>query len=190
LCRSGEGISGSKFHIFSGMKIINIVASGDLHQPAPFERLPELSETNYRYNREIYHGAYILLSRGKATIYRSGKYIIYGLASLDEVDASYREFLTLISPLIDPSLASPPEVRNIVGMDDLQIEIPLLQLVVALKMEQVEYEPEQFPGLIYRGDTGTALVFSSGKVILAGFKDLDSMEAFASSLKAKIRSVV
>ena len=171
------------------MKITNIVASGDLHQPVPFERLPELPDTNYRYNPENYHGAYILLSRGKATIYRSGKYIIYGLASLDEVDTSYREFLTRISPLIDPSLASPPEGRNIVGMDDFQIEIPLLQLVAALRMEQVEYEPEQFPGLIYRGDAGTALIFSSGKVILAGFKDLDSMEAFASGLKAKIKNV-
>jgi len=171
------------------MKLINIVASGDLHQPVPFERLPELPDTNYRYNPENYHGAYILLSRGKATIYRSGKYIIYGLTSLDEVDASYREFLTLISPLIDPSLASPPEIRNIVGMDDFQIEVPLSRLVVALKMEQVEYEPEQFPGLIYRGDTGTALIFSSGKVILAGFKDLSSMETFASRLKAKIKNV-
>ena len=171
------------------MKLINIVASGDLHQPVPFERLPELPDTNYRYNPENYHGAYILLSRGKATIYKSGKYIIYGLTSLDEVDASYREFLTLISPLIDPSLASPPEIRNIVGMDDFQLEVPLSRLVVALKMELVEYEPEQFPGLIYRGDTGTALIFSSGKVILAGFKDLSSMETFASRLKAKIKNV-
>lgn len=171
------------------MKLINIVASGDLHQPVPFERLPELPSATYKYDPKIYHGAYILLSRGKATIYRSGKYIIYGLAALDEVDTSYREFLTRISPLIDPSLASPPEVRNIVGMDDFQIEIPLLQLVVALRMEQVEYEPEQFPGLIYRGDAGTALIFSSGKVILAGFKDLDSMEAFASGLKEKIKKV-
>ena len=74
-------------------------------------------------------------------------------------------------------------------MDDLLIKIPLLQLVVALRMEQVEYEPEQFPGLIYRGDTGTALIFSSGKVILAGFKDLNSMEAFVSGLRAKIKNV-
>ena len=40
--------------------------------------------------------------------------------------------------------------ENIVGMEDLQIRIPLLQLVVALRMEQIEYEPEQFPGLIYQ----------------------------------------
>jgi len=171
------------------MKIINIVASGDLHQPIPFERLPELPDTNYRYNPENYHGAYILLSRGKATIYRSGKYIIYGLAFLDDIDTAYREFLDLLAPIIDPVLASPPEVRNIVGMDDFQTEIPLSRIVVALQMEHIEYEPEQFPGLIYRGDAGTALLFSSGKVILAGFKDLSSMEAFASGLKAKIKNV-
>ena len=118
------------------MKIVSVVASGDLHQLVPFERLPELPATTY--NPEVYHGAYILLSRGKATIYRSGKYIIYGLAALDEVDTSYREFL----PLIDPAPASPPEVRNIAGMDDFQTGIPLLRLVVALQMERVEYEPE------------------------------------------------
>ena len=166
------------------MKIVNIVASGDLHQPVPFLRLPELPDTNYKYNPGIYHGAYILLSRGKATIYRSGKYILYGLTSLDDVSQSYQEFLTHLSPIIDPELASPPEVRNIVGMTDFQVKIPLSRLVVAL--EHVEYEPEQFPGLIYRGDAGTALIFSSGKVILAGFKDPDSMETFASGLKKRI----
>jgi len=161
------------------MKIVSVIASGDLHQQVPFERLPELPAATY--NPEVYHGAYILLSLGKATIYRSGKYIIYGLATLDEVDTSYREFLTLISPIIDPAPASPPKVRNIAGMDDFQTEIPL---------SRVEYEPEQFPGLIYRGDAGTALLFSSGKVILAGFKDLDAMEAFASGLKAKIKNAL
>jgi len=34
-------------------------------------------------------------------------------------------------------------------MDDFQIEIPLSRPVVALKMERVEYEPEQSPGLIF-----------------------------------------
>ncbi len=172
------------------MKIINIVASGDLRQPVPFQRLPELLDSIYKYDPEMYHGAYILLSRGKATVYRSGKYIIYGFASLDDVDRSYREFLTLISPIIDPSLASAPEIRNVVGMDDLQIEIPLSRLVVALRMEHMEYEPEQFPGLIYRGEGGTALIFSSGKVILTGFKDLASVEAFASRLTKMIENIV
>lgn len=43
---------------------------------------------------------------------------------------------------------------------------------------------------VYQGKGGTALIFSSGKVILAGFKDPDSMEAFASGLKTKIENIV
>jgi transcription initiation factor TFIID TATA-box-binding protein len=46
-------------------------------------------------------------------------------------------------------------------MADLQIAISLLRLVVALKMERVEYEPEQFPARVYRDDAGTILPFSS-----------------------------
>lgn len=171
------------------MKIINIVCSGDLNQPVPFQRLPELPPESYRYDPEMYHGAYILLSTGKATIYQSGRYIFVGLKSPDDVDCSYQEFLTLISPIIDPALVSPPRIQNIVGMDDFGIEIPLTKLVVAIQMEHVEYEPEQFPGVIYRGEGGTALIFSSGKMIFPGFKDMHSMEACASELKEKIRSI-
>ena len=170
------------------MKITNIVVSGDLNQPLPFERLPKLPARACTYNPGTYHGAYILLSRGKATIYRSGKYIIYGLTSLDGPAPAYKELLAILSPIIDPALASPPEVRNIVGMDDFQMEIPLSRLIVAL--DHAEYEPEQFPGLIYRGDGGTALIFSSGKVILAGFKDPGAMVAFAAELKKKIAKIV
>ena len=171
------------------MKIVNIVCSGDLRQPVPFQRLPELTAGRYAYDAERYHGAYLLLTAGKATVYRSGKYIIYGLKALEEVDTSFEELLTLLSPIIDPELVSPPRVQNIVGMEDFQVEIPLTRLVVALQMERIEYEPEQFPGVIYRGERGTALIFSSGKVIFAGFKDTSSMEAFASGLKEKIERI-
>jgi transcription initiation factor TFIID TATA-box-binding protein len=171
------------------MKIVNIVCSGDLRQPVPFQRLPELTAGRYAYDAEHYHGAYLLLTTGKATVYRSGKYIIYGLKALDDVDRSYQELLALLSPIIDPELVSPPRVQNIVGMEDFGMEISLTKLVVALQMEQVEYEPEQFPGVIYRGEKGTALIFSSGKVVLTGFKDTSSMEAFASGLKEKIEMI-
>lgn len=168
------------------MKIVNIVSSGDLRQPVPFQRLPELPASRYAYDPGHYHGAYLLLTAGKATVYRSGKYIIYGQKALEEVDPSFKELLALLSPIIDPAPVSPPRVQNIVGMEDLRTEISLTKLVVALQMEGVEYEPEQFPGVIYRGEQGTALIFSSGKVVLTGFKDPGAMAAFASELKERI----
>ena len=81
-------------------------------------------------------------------------------------------------------------VTNIVCSYDMGRYINLNKVVITLNLENIEYEPEQFPGLIYRGDNGTALIFSSGKVILAGFKDPGTMAEFASGLKEKIAGVV
>ena len=88
------------------MKINNIVCSGDLNQQVPFERLPELPVDTYKYDPTRYHGAYILLTEGKATIYKSGKYIIYGLKSLDSVNQSYEEFLAILSPIVDSAIVT------------------------------------------------------------------------------------
>ncbi|RQD83402.1 MAG: hypothetical protein D5R96_03110 [Methanocalculus sp. MSAO_Arc2] len=171
------------------MKIINIVCSGDLHQTISFQRLEELPSASYRYDPKQYHGAYILISGGKVTLYRSGKYIIYGLKSLDQIDGAFEEFLSIISSIIDCAAASDPlsvpKVQNIVGMEDFGVPINLSRFVIAEGMEQVEYEPEQFPGVVYRGERGTALLFSSGKVIFPVFKDLDVMEAFSADLKER-----
>ncbi|MDO8842491.1 hypothetical protein [Methanocalculus sp.] len=171
------------------MKIINIVCSGDLHQEISFQRLVEIPAESYRYDPENYHGAYILISGGKVTLYRSGKYIIYGLKSLDQIDGAYQEFLNIISPIIERGDATAPKVQNIVGMEDFGIPINLSRFVIAEGMEQVEYEPEQFPGVVYRGEVGTALIFSSGKVIFPGFKDLDSMKRAAAELKERIDGI-
>ncbi|MFC6907109.1 hypothetical protein [Halalkalicoccus tibetensis] len=46
----------------------------------------------------------------------------------------------------------------------------LTQLALVAGLEQAEYEPEQFPGLIYRGNESESvfLVFASGKVVITG----------------------
>ena len=48
--------------------------------------------------------------------------------------------------------------------------INLNKLTVTLNVENVEYEPEQFPGLVYRikDPKIVVLIFSSGKIILTG----------------------
>ena len=47
------------------------------------------------------------------------------------------------------------------------------------------YEPEQFPGLILRQDEPkvTYLVFSSGKIVMAGIKSLEDLDLAASKIK-------
>jgi ribonuclease HIII len=56
--------------------------------------------------------------------------------------------------------------------------INLNKIVVTLNVENIEYEPEQFPGLVYRikDPKIVVLIFSSGKIILTGGKNLEDVK--------------
>jgi transcription initiation factor TFIID TATA-box-binding protein len=73
------------------------------------------------------------------------------------------------------------EFRHVtsVFMEDLGREVNLEALTIALGMEDTEYEPEQFPGLIYRPPEYevTLLVFASGKIIVGGTTNRDEAKS-------------
>ncbi len=62
------------------------------------------------------------------------------------------------------------KVENIVASANLQVELDLFN--IAMEVDNVEYEPEQFPGAIMRlKELGTTLLlFKNGKVICSGAK--------------------
>ncbi len=72
------------------------------------------------------------------------------------------------------------KVENIVASANLNVELDLFN--IAMKVDNVEYEPEQFPGAIMRlKDIGTTLLlFKNGKVICSGAK---SEKQIAESIK-------
>jgi transcription initiation factor TFIID TATA-box-binding protein len=63
-------------------------------------------------------------------------------------------------------------VQNIVATADLKTNLNLNTIVIAFGMENVEYEPEVFPGLVYRLEDPkvVVLIFSSGKLVITGGK--------------------
>ena len=73
------------------MRLINLVASGSLHQAINLENLRELGD-RYSYDSKKYHGAYIRLNLCKVTIYKSGKYIFTGLKNPELLDCAWAEF--------------------------------------------------------------------------------------------------
>jgi transcription initiation factor TFIID TATA-box-binding protein len=69
--------------------------------------------------------------------------------------------------------------------------INLNKLTVTLNMEHVEYEPEQFPGLVFRIQDPkiVVLIFSSGKIILTGGKTLEDVKKGLDVLEKKLECV-
>ncbi|MFC7213060.1 hypothetical protein ACFQO4_03055 [Saliphagus sp. GCM10025334] len=73
-------------------------------------------------------------------------------------------------------------IQNYVLVADLEQTQNLEALAIGLGLEQTEYEPEQFPGLVYRPSDHdfVLLIFSSGKVVIAGVTDKQEvMNAFS-----------
>ncbi|MBO5431976.1 TATA-box-binding protein, partial [Methanocorpusculum sp.] len=70
--------------------------------------------------------------------------------------------------------------------------INLNRVVAKLSLEAIEYEPEQFPGLVYRikDPKIVALLFSSGKIILTGGKNLTDVKKGLDVLEASIKDVL
>lgn len=61
-------------------------------------------------------------------------------------------------------------IQNIVCGGDLDQPLNLNAIAIGLGLENIEYEPEQFPGLVYRLDEPAVVVllFGSGKLVITG----------------------
>jgi transcription initiation factor TFIID TATA-box-binding protein len=68
-------------------------------------------------------------------------------------------------------------IHNIVISHTIRLNCSLENLIVNLDPKKASYEPEQFPGLIYRDWGLSFLLFSSGKVIVAGLKEIKDAES-------------
>jgi len=62
---------------------------------------------------------------------------------------------------------------GIVASADLGVDLNLNAIAIGLGLENIEYEPEQFPGLVYRLDKPrvVVLIFGSGKMVVTGGKN-------------------
>jgi len=174
------------------VSVENVVASGSLGVEIDLEAVAhELSEV-VDYDPEKYPGAYFRLndSAPLITVYRTGKYIITGAGSEEEAADTRSEFLRLLT---DHSILPEAEdewykIQNYVCMEDIGEKLDLSALAIGLGLEFTEYEPEQFPGLVYRPTyyDCVMLIFGSGKVIITGATAVDSAEEAVTDLLEQI----
>jgi transcription initiation factor TFIID TATA-box-binding protein len=82
-------------------------------------------------------------------------------------------------------------VQNIVASADLQAVLNLNAIAIGLGLENIEYEPEQFPGLVYRIDDPkvVVLIFSSGKLVVTGGKSPENCEQGVEVVRQQLDSM-
>lgn len=120
--------------------------------------------------------------RATALIFASGKMCVTGTKNTHNASLASKKFAIIIEKVgfkTQPKIDF--KVQNIVGTCDVGFPIRLEGLVYA-HSTYASYEPELFPGLIYRviQPRVVFLIFVSGKVVVTGAKTEEDMkEAFA-----------
>ena len=134
------------------LKIQNVVASSAIGQEIDLEALATDLE-GVDFDPEQFPGLIYRIEEPHATalIFRSGKLVCTGA---DSVDGVHKAFTSTFETLRSLGLSVDDEptitVQNIVVSGDLGESLNLNAIAIGLGLESVEYEPEQFPGLVYR----------------------------------------
>lgn len=105
-------------------------------------------------------------------VYETGKAICSGAESVKDALESGKILIKMLRRAgIPADLSEPPVVNNIVAVGSYERSIDLEAL--AMSLEGVEYEPEQFPGasMSIENPRTTFLIFPTGKIVSLGCKN-------------------
>ncbi len=152
------------------IKIVNIVASTSLEHDIPLIKLAE-TLPNTEYNPEQFPGLVLRIKEPKtsALIFSSGNVVCTGARSMTKLKESIRQIIKNIAKIgIRIKIKPKIKVQNMVASGKVGMDLNLNGL--AIDLENTEYEPEQFPGLVYKlqGTRATFLLFSNGKIVCTG----------------------
>ncbi|TFG07917.1 MAG: hypothetical protein EU539_03795 [Promethearchaeota archaeon] len=161
----------------------NLFITDDLKQEKLTLNIEEISKKwdNTEFKNR-FPGLFIRFTDPKCVIilFSSGNLILTGLKLFNHIELVLLKLITEINISLNSHFKMSevePEVVNIVVSASYDDKIDLN--LTALLIENVIYEPEIFPALIYKSIKPVKcvfLVFNNGKVILTGIKDKDDIE--------------
>jgi len=174
------------------VKVQNIVASTAFADKLDLDMIAKLEEA--KYEPEHFHGLVYRLSDPKtATIlFRSGNANCTGAKNVEDVHKAVEYIADTMRKLglhiyKNPIIA----IQNIVAVADLEEDLDLTGIAIALGMENIEYEPEQFPGMVYKlkEPKVAMLLFSTGKIVCVGAKNVEDISRAVEKLSKELDSL-
>ena len=154
-------------------KLQNIVATVNLKCALELRDIA-LKAKNAEYNPKRFAAVIMRIREPKTTalIFASGKMVVTGARSEEDSRKASRQFAKIIMKLGYQVKFTEFKIQNIVGSCDVRFAIRLEGLA-ATHSKFCSYEPEMFPGLIYKMAQPkiVLLIFVSGKIVLTGAKD-------------------
>ncbi len=164
--------------------VVEITEKIDLNQIAR-------RHADVEYNPERFPGLVMRIEKPRATIliFSTGKMVVTGLRKATEanrvVDKVVKNIRKAGIKVSNPEIT----IQNIVASGDLHTNIDLN--MAAIVMEYAMYEPEVFPGLIYRMQEPKTvfLIFSTGRIVCTGAKKKEIVREAVLKLNQQVREL-
>jgi transcription initiation factor TFIID TATA-box-binding protein len=174
-------------------KVQNIVASTTFAEKLDLDVIAQSLE-EAEYEPEQFPGLIYRLNNPKTAtlLFRSGAANCTGAKTIEDIEATIKIIAEKLEK-ISVKVYKNPEIviQNLVATSDLGGELNLSEVATALGLENVEYEPEQFPGLIYRirEPKVAILLFGSGKIVCAGARKIEDVSLAVDKLSKELSSL-
>jgi transcription initiation factor TFIID TATA-box-binding protein len=158
----------------STYRIENIVATIDLGVGLDLDTIARSAPAS-EYNPDQFPGLIIRLpTRAALLLFKTGEVVIAGAKSERELKRAVSELRRILRSV---GASDPPrlevKVQNVVASCDMHAEVDIEK--AALTLDNTLYDPEQFPGLIYKVGKTTFLIFRTGRCVCAGVKSEDEL---------------
>ncbi|XP_077476955.1 TATA box-binding protein-like 2 [Stigmatopora argus] len=159
----------------------NIVSTVTLGCPLDLKFIARQAR-NAEYNPKRFAAVIMRIREPRTTalIFSTGKMVCTGAKSEEQSRLAARKFARVVQKLGFPARFLEFKIQNMVASCDVCFPIRLEGLVLT-HQQFSSYEPELFPGLVYRmvKPRMVLLIFVSGKVVLTGAKERGEIdEAF------------
>ena len=178
----------------STIDIVNVVASTKLAEAFDLPKI-EAELEGAVYNKKKFPGLVYRVTAPKAAflIFTSGKIVCTGAKNVEDVRTVIISLAKTLKSIGFENINLEPEihVQNIVASADLKTDLNLNAIALGLGLENIEYEPEQFPGLVYRIKEPkiVVLIFGSGKLVVTGGKTLSDCEKGVEIVRRQIEGL-
>ena len=162
------------------INIENVVASASIAEELDIKDISNILD-GAEYEPKQFPGVIYRLKEPKVAIliFRSGKVVCTGAKNPDLASFAL-ELLTQRLEDAGISVIKKPEitVQNMVATWDTGHAFNLTAITLSFGLDRIEYEPEQFPGVVFRLDDPkiVMLFFGSGKVVCTGAKSVEELE--------------
>ena len=161
------------------LKMQNIMASVNMGTRVDLDKITQTAR-NAEYNPKRFQAVIMRIRdpRTTALIFASGKMIITGARSEEAASIAGKKYVAIVQKVGFAAKFEDFKVQNMTATCDAGFPIRLEGFAFA-HAAQSTYEPELFPGLVFRlaEPKCVMLIFVSGKCVLTGSKSINALTA-------------